>query len=61
MNGYALIISEKGENYCKFLKGKKVSLTDESTQKNLKDLNDCIELKKFYENKLDIVKKYIFV
>lgn len=61
LNGYALIISNKGEDFCVFSNGKKSPLTDELIRKNYKEMSEYLDLRKFYDDNSETIKKYVFV
>ena len=60
LEGYALIISNKGEDFCQFSNGKKIQLSDELIAQNHKEINKYKELKKFYDENTEIIKKFVF-
>jgi len=61
LDGYVLIITNKGEEFCKFENGKKTEKSEILLSQNYSNSEEYKELHKFYEENMDTIKKYKFV
>lgn len=57
VDGYCLIMNKSGEEFCQFFKDNKIK--DEENMNN-KELEDYKELRNFYNENIDLIKKYNF-